>query len=388
MQKYTNLLALITLSTFCLHVEATDRPAQLQLTLAGVHALGISYDPEHPENTNSLITRSNFVMAFVSGVAKSSTATDEMLDSYISGMRDKQAVVQSLEKSISGLRQYNPNASLQLNGAGQSAFGVQSLQNSQIVELFLNNGGWSHCRTESEIQDKIKENFVINGSIKEKNASIQPLVQAVLEAQDNVGDVALLLSADHSAKQLLLLLSETPSKPVDESPIQEVKQPETPAQEVMVQQFRGSNKDTYIPNMQTLILDKVLQPSNVVYQDCEKIGIDFLKRFIKEFTKWVGVTTYTLDLNTYAPGNSVTLQLIRKLIMATIIVFDDPSCQFESNGSLVNNKAANMSLSDFLVKHLGCQQKKITNILSQASMQTSDTQRVQNLEALANQINN
>ena len=152
--------------------------------------------------------------------------------------------------------------------------------------------------------------------------------------------------------------------------------------EVILNQLKSSNQYTYISNLQAFVLENDLQSKDNFFKQAEKISLDFLKKIVKSSTKWVGTFRYVLDLNRYGISANVSLDDIKEMIAATMLVFDDPVCEFESNGSFTNNKAKIMSLSEFLLEYLQVDQATMLNFLNQSS----GDEKIRNLHELASSI--
>ena len=193
----------------------------------------------------------------------------------------------------------------------------------------------------------------------------------------------LLQEADQMASQLLnLALQEAKEEAKEEQPPLEPSPDLSAQNKAIIEEFMQSTKDTYISNLQTLIVNNNFHAGAEVYNEAEIFGINLLKSHIKDDTKWSGFTGNTLSLGDNPHG--MTLSQLKELIAATMIVFNDPICQFESNGAFTNNKANRMKLSEFLVKHLSVDKAKVSSIQSQAVSMP----KITNLDALAATINN
>ncbi len=193
-----------------------------------------------------------------------------------------------------------------------------------------------------------------------------------------LGALRLLQEADQMAGQLFNI-----AEAIAKEEAKEEKSVDLSAKnKAIIEEFMQSTKDNYIPNLQALIIDNNFKPGDEVFKEAEGFGINLLKSHIKDDTKWSGMSGNALALSSNPHG--MTLPQLKELIAATMIVFDDPSCQFESNGAYTNNKAKTMHLSEFLEKHVSVDKAKVLSILTQAS----NMQKVTNLEQLAASVNN
>lgn len=202
-------------------------------------------------------------------------------------------------------------------------------------------------------------------------------------SDDSFGSLRLLQEADQMASKLLNVALQEAKEEANDKPTPIEPSPDLSAKnKAIIEEFMQSTKDTYISNLQTLIVNNNFHAGDEVFHEAEVFGINLLKSHIKDDTKWTGLMGNTLSLGNNPHG--MTLSQLKEMIAATMIVFNDPVCQFESNGAYTNNKANRMKLSEFLVKHLSVSQSRIASIQSQAlSMQT-----ITNLDALAASINN
>lgn len=383
MKKYNTFLAVLMLSALFVHtVQAADRPENVTLTeecISDLKLVGSGHE---------LMFRKEFIEIFVTGSAKNSIFDPNKLEDVYWIVNRTDLTAKQAKIFIQDMNEERiQKGMLSTNAAGKTLFGgASSLTYSQILRLFL-VGDWKKFTDEESIENEILTNFEVPGTPTAKRNAIKVLVNIIMQKQTNVGEFGFLL---HEANQLAdrLLSGEKSSENPSEQPGNPSEQPgqglTAQEKEHIRSTLRSSTKDTFVSNLQTLVLDTNLENvDKALFAETQDIALDFLRRIVKDNTKWSGST---IILSQYAPDNKVTFDLLRKLIFAVELVYNDPEYNFEVPGGWTTNMVGKLHLFNFLVSHMNVK-KGLTAVIGKYTAEQSETQQPKNLDELASQVN-
>jgi|GEM_PF-5487613 len=130
---------------------------------------------------------------------------------------------------------------------------------------------------------------------------------------------------------------------------------------------RTSDSSAYVTNLENIVLANHWE-NNAQFQEA---ALKALMDYIKLNTHWEGDA---LKINTGSDFKDLVRknesqknnqEFILRMLIETMIIFNDPSCDIStSGGAWLTNAAGEMEISEFLKKHLGFHQETIDKLKS------------------------
>jgi len=344
MKKYCNFLSAIMLSLVSLHMDARHYNLKtVEVSPSGIKALKLEGRDKPVEDLwHETLDTEAFIQIFITGEGQNVTLNFQDLED-VGNMLAWTSLTQKEVKQI--FTDINEDrllySTLKTNQTGAELFKETYVVYKDIVGEFV-VGSLKQITQKSDIKEAIKINFDIPGkNVTEKNNYINPLLDLIEKAQALGAPVFLLSQAYDIANALVEyhISRKTPLSAAEKKFIEE--------------QIKASTHQNFISNLQTLVLDKNIQHNDpAFFKDLSDRSNDWIQeKMLDNNTKW---SSSQIVLSANAAKNGVTLNLIREMIFAVALVFNNPKFNFHSSGNLISTNYAQLkTLGEFLMQHMG-----------------------------------